>query len=94
MRELSEITGLSTAAVSYALRGERVSAQTAARVRREADRIGFEQAEAFEPAAYAPNLFRGSAVRILRRAFPSATLWLPVGSGCRVRRPGTRPCES
>ena len=41
MRELSEITGLSTAAVSYALRGERVSAQTAARVRREADRIGF-----------------------------------------------------
>ena len=41
MRELSELTGLSTAAVSYALRGERVSAQTAARVRREADRIGF-----------------------------------------------------
>jgi Xaa-Pro aminopeptidase len=39
-----------------------------------ADRIGFEQAEAFEPAAYVPNLFRGSAVRILRRAFPSATL--------------------
>jgi Xaa-Pro aminopeptidase len=39
-----------------------------------ADRIGFEQAEAFEPAAYAPHLYRGSAVRILRRAFPSATL--------------------
>jgi Xaa-Pro aminopeptidase len=39
-----------------------------------ADRIGFEQAEAFEPASYAPNLFRGSAVRLLRRAFPSATL--------------------
>ena len=39
-----------------------------------ADRIGFEQAEAFEPAGYAPNLFRGSAARILRRAFPSATL--------------------
>jgi Xaa-Pro aminopeptidase len=39
-----------------------------------ADRIGFEQAEAFEPAAYAPNLFRGSSVRILRRVFPSATL--------------------
>ncbi len=39
-----------------------------------ADRIGFEQAEAFEPAGYAPNLFRGSAVRLLRRAFPSAAL--------------------
>jgi Xaa-Pro aminopeptidase len=39
-----------------------------------ADRIGFEQAEAFEPPAYAPYLFRGSAARILRRAFPSATL--------------------
>jgi Xaa-Pro aminopeptidase len=39
-----------------------------------ADRIGFEQAEAFEPAAYAPNLFRGSAARILRRAFPSGAL--------------------
>ena len=39
-----------------------------------ADRIGFEQAEAFEPAGYAPNLFRGSAARLLRRAFPSATL--------------------
>lgn len=39
-----------------------------------ADRIGFEQAEAFEPAGYAPNFFRGSAVRLLRRAFPSATL--------------------
>lgn len=39
-----------------------------------ADRIGFEQAEAFEPAGYAPNLFRGSAARLLRRVFPSATL--------------------
>jgi Xaa-Pro dipeptidase len=39
-----------------------------------ADRIGFEQAEAFEPAGYAPNLFRGSAARLLRRAFPSAAL--------------------
>jgi len=39
-----------------------------------ADRIGFEQAEAFEPPAYAPYLFRASAARILRRAFPSATL--------------------
>jgi Xaa-Pro aminopeptidase len=39
-----------------------------------ADRIGFEQAEAFEPAGYAPHLFRGSAARLVRRAFPSATL--------------------
>lgn len=41
MRELSEITGLSTAAVSYALRGQRVSARTEARVRAAAERIGF-----------------------------------------------------
>jgi Xaa-Pro aminopeptidase len=39
-----------------------------------ADRIGFEQTDAFEPAAYASNLLRGSAVRLLRRAFPAATL--------------------
>jgi DNA-binding LacI/PurR family transcriptional regulator len=41
LRELSEITGLSTAAVSYALRGQRVSQATQERVRREAERIGF-----------------------------------------------------
>ncbi len=41
MRELSQITGLSTAAVSYALRGQRVSAETVARVRAAADRIGY-----------------------------------------------------
>jgi Xaa-Pro aminopeptidase len=40
----------------------------------EADRIGFEQTDAFEPAAYAPQMLRGSAARLLRRAFPSATL--------------------
>jgi Xaa-Pro aminopeptidase len=44
------------------------------RLRMLADRIGFEQTEAYEPAAFAPNLFRGSAARILRRAFPAATL--------------------
>jgi Xaa-Pro aminopeptidase len=38
------------------------------------DRIGFEQAEAFDPAGYAPHLFRGSAARLVRRAFPSASL--------------------
>ena len=40
----------------------------------EADRIGFEQTDAFEPAAYAPQMLRASAARLLRRAFPSATL--------------------
>jgi Xaa-Pro aminopeptidase len=39
-----------------------------------ADRIGIEQAESFEPPGFAPNLFRGSAARIMRRSFPSATL--------------------
>lgn len=41
LRELSAITGLSPAGVSYALRGERVSDATAARVQAEARRIGF-----------------------------------------------------
>jgi LacI family transcriptional regulator len=41
LRELSEITGLSTAGVSYALRGQRVSPETERRVRDAAERIGF-----------------------------------------------------
>jgi LacI family transcriptional regulator len=41
LRELSEITGLSQAGVSYALRGERVSDATAERVQAAARRIGF-----------------------------------------------------
>ena len=41
LRELSEITGLSTAGVSYALRGERMSPETQRRVRDAAARIGF-----------------------------------------------------
>ena len=41
LRELSAITGLSPAGVSYALRNERVSDATAARVQAEAPRIGF-----------------------------------------------------
>jgi len=61
MRELSELTGLSTAAVSYALRGERVSAQTAARVRREADRIGFRS----DPVARALRSGRTSTVGVV-----------------------------
>jgi Xaa-Pro aminopeptidase len=39
-----------------------------------ADRIGFEQTEAFDPASYAPQVLRGGAVRLVRRIFPSATL--------------------
>jgi Xaa-Pro aminopeptidase len=39
-----------------------------------ADRIGFEQVDAFDPASYAPHVLRGGAVRLLRRTFPSATL--------------------
>ena len=41
LRELADLTGLSPAGAHYALRGERVSAETSARVRAEADRIGF-----------------------------------------------------
>ena len=41
LRELADLTGLSPSGVHYALRGERVSAQTAARVRETAERIGF-----------------------------------------------------
>jgi LacI family transcriptional regulator len=41
LRQLADLTGLSPAGAHYALRGERVSAETSARVRAEADRIGF-----------------------------------------------------
>jgi LacI family transcriptional regulator len=41
LRDVAELTGLSPAGVSYALRGQRVSAATAERVRDAADRIGF-----------------------------------------------------
>ena len=42
IRELAEKTGLSTAAVSYALRGMHVSAETEERVRAAADELGYE----------------------------------------------------
>jgi DNA-binding LacI/PurR family transcriptional regulator len=42
IRELAEYTGLSPAAVSYALRGMRVSAETEQRVREAADELGYE----------------------------------------------------
>jgi LacI family transcriptional regulator len=41
LRDVAEATGLSPAGVSYALRGQRVSPETEARVRAEAKRIGF-----------------------------------------------------
>jgi LacI family transcriptional regulator len=42
IRELAEYTGLSPAAVSYALRGKQVSADTERRVRRAAEELGYE----------------------------------------------------
>jgi LacI family transcriptional regulator len=42
IRDLAERTGLSPAAVSYALRGLQVSAETEARVRAAADELGYE----------------------------------------------------
>jgi LacI family transcriptional regulator len=42
LREVAEATGLSTAAVSYALRGIHVSEETKLRVRRAADDLGYE----------------------------------------------------
>lgn len=41
LKDLAQLTGLSPAGAHYALRGERVSADTTDRVRAEADRIGF-----------------------------------------------------
>ena len=42
IRELAEYTGLSPAAVSYALRGTHVSAETERRVREAAEQLGYE----------------------------------------------------
>jgi LacI family transcriptional regulator len=42
IRQLAEYTGLSPAAVSYALRGKQVSAETERRVRRAAEELGYE----------------------------------------------------
>jgi len=42
LRDLAEETGLSPAAVSYALRGLQVTPQTQARVREAADRLGYQ----------------------------------------------------
>jgi LacI family transcriptional regulator, galactose operon repressor len=42
IRQLAEYTGLSPAAVSYALRGMHVSAETEDRVRAAAEELGYE----------------------------------------------------
>ncbi|MGI3199010.1 LacI family DNA-binding transcriptional regulator [Streptomyces sp. GLT-R25] len=42
LREVAEATGLSTAAVSYALRGKHVSKETEERVRQAAAELGYE----------------------------------------------------
>ncbi|MGI8992093.1 MAG: M24 family metallopeptidase [Bryobacteraceae bacterium] len=73
-----DVTTYSPAPLDRVLTAEESLFETFAAVKSElgltANRIGFEQADAFEPAAYAPHFFRGNAGRLLRRAFPSATL--------------------
>lgn len=61
LRELAELTGLSTAGAHYALRGERVSAETSRRVRAEADRIGFRS----DPVARALRGGRSGLVGVI-----------------------------
>ena len=58
IRELAEYTGLSPAAVSYALRGMQVSAETEERVRAAADELGYEA----DPIARA---LRGGATAVV-----------------------------
>src|ERR671914_529773 len=58
IRELAEKTGLSTAAVSYALRGMHVSAETEERVREAAEELGYEA----DPIARA---LRGGATAVV-----------------------------
>ena len=58
IRELAEYTGLSPAAVSYALRGMHVSAETEERVRAAADELGYEA----DPIARA---LRGGATAVV-----------------------------
>jgi Xaa-Pro aminopeptidase len=75
---VDEVTTYSPAPIHHLTTAEESVQEAFVRLKRdltiEADRIGFEQTDAFEPAAYAPQTLRGSAVRLLRRAFPSATL--------------------
>ena len=61
LREVAEATGLSLAAVSYALRGVQVSAETQLRVRRAAAELGYEA----DPIARALASGRTSMVGLL-----------------------------
>ncbi|MFJ4787807.1 LacI family DNA-binding transcriptional regulator [Streptomyces sp. NPDC001002] len=61
LREVAEATGLSTAAVSYALRGKQVSKETEERVRRAAAELGYEA----DPIARALASGRTSMVGVL-----------------------------
>jgi LacI family transcriptional regulator len=61
LREVAEATGLSLAAVSYALRGVQVSAETQQRVRRAAAELGYEA----DPIARALASGRTSMVGLL-----------------------------
>jgi LacI family transcriptional regulator len=87
LRELSEITGLSPAGVSYALRGQRVSAATEARVRAAADRIGFRT----DPIARALRGGRTQLVGVVGGSL--ADLWhqqFVAGMQQALRRHGLR----
>lgn len=61
LREVAEATGLSTAAVSYALRGKHVSKETEERVRKAAAELGYEA----DPIARALASGRTSMVGVL-----------------------------
>ena len=61
LREVAEATGLSTAAVSYALRGKHVSKETEERVRQAAAELGYEA----DPIARALASGRTSMVGVL-----------------------------
>ncbi|MFJ9853324.1 LacI family DNA-binding transcriptional regulator [Streptomyces sp. NPDC101150] len=61
LREVAEATGLSTAAVSYALRGKHVSKETEERVRKAAAELGYEA----DPIARALASGRTSMIGVL-----------------------------
>lgn len=87
LRELSAITGLSPAGVSYALRGQRVSAATEQRVRAAADRIGFRT----DPVARALRGGRTQLVGVVGGSL--ADLWhqqFVAGVQSALRRHGLR----
>ncbi|GAA1348937.1 LacI family DNA-binding transcriptional regulator [Streptomyces beijiangensis] len=63
LREVAEATGLSTAAVSYALRGKHVSKETEERVRKAAAELGYEA----DPIARALASGRTSMVGVIAR---------------------------